>query len=53
MIGFLAKSIFIDDDLKNELEASVFHTYIKIKVELKKTEQAELLKPIMATYFPE
>ncbi len=35
------------------LESSVFHTFIKIKVDLKKVEQAELLKPILASYYPE
>lgn len=35
------------------LESSIFHTFIKIKVELKKLEQAELLKPILASYYPE
>ena len=38
MIGFISKSIYLSEELKNELESSVFHTYIKIKVELKKKE---------------
>ena len=53
MIGFISKAIFIDNPLKQMLESSVFHTYIKVKVELKKTEQAELLRPIMASYYSE
>jgi hypothetical protein len=53
MIGFISKSIIIDETLKEMLESSIFHTYIKIKFELKKTEQAELLRPIMISYYPE
>jgi len=36
MIGFIAKSTYMDENLKDMMEAPIFHTYIKIKKELKK-----------------
>ena len=32
MVGFMSKAIIIDEDLKAMMEASIFHTFIKIKV---------------------
>ena len=32
MVGFIAKSIYVDEHLKEMMESPIFHTYIKIKV---------------------
>lgn len=51
IVKYIGKTIFFDDKIKRKCQTLIFHTYLKIKVELKKPDQAELLKPIMISYY--
>lgn len=52
LIKFIEKCLEESEIVKENLESVLFYTYIRIKNELKKNEQAELLLPLMKMYYP-
>jgi hypothetical protein len=51
LISFLQKALSLSLNLKEELEAPIFHTYIRIERELKREHVSRMLMPILRSYY--
>ncbi len=51
LLQFLKSTLYYSEDTKESMEPLLFHTYVKVKKELNKKRQAQLLIPLMKQYY--